>query len=203
MIDFEELKVIWGDQTEQQKVSHNDILKKVRSSKRGFANKLLVETLGMLMVILVFILIWIKTPVTLWTTHLSMSILISCCFYYLFVQFRDYRSINNSELLLKQPDEYMDYIKSYRRERYILNTRKYRIYSIFIGIAFALYFIEVYFIAALWQTILGIVLTIGWFMACYFFMRIYIRKEEERLDMMVKDLERLQKQFDDEDGVTI
>lgn len=198
MKDFEELKNIWQDQAEQLKLSSESILKKIRRSKRGFANKLLIETMGMLLVILAFVFIWIKTPITLWTTHLSMLILIICCFYYLFVQFRDFRSIRNSELLMKKPDEYIDYIKSYRRERYILNTRKYRIYSIFIGIAFALYFIEIYFIAALWQTILGIVLTIIWFMLCYFFMRIYIRKEEDRLGAMIKDLERLRKQFEEE-----
>ncbi len=198
MRDFEELKSIWHDQAKKPQVSYEGILRKIRKSKRGFANKLLIETLSVLFVILAFIGIWIKTPATLWTTHLSMFILIACCFYYLFVQFKDFRSINNSELLMKKPDEYIEYIKSYRRERYILNTRKYRTYSIFIGIAFALYFIEVYFVAALWQTILGVILTMAWFMVCYFFMRVYIRKEEERLDAMIKDLERLGRQFEEE-----
>lgn len=198
MRDFEELKTMWNDQAEKPQVSYDGILKKIRTSKRGFANKLLIETLGMLVLILVIIAIWIKTPATLWTTHLCMVILIACCFYYLFVQFKDFRSINNSELLLKQPDEYMEYIKSYRRERYILNTRKYRIYSIFIGIAFALYSIEVYFAAPLWQTLMGVILTVAWFMVCYFFMRIYIRKEEERLGAIIEDLERLGRQFEEE-----
>jgi protein-S-isoprenylcysteine O-methyltransferase Ste14 len=196
MKDFEELKTIWQDQVELPKVSSEDILKQVRRSRRGFANKLLTEATGMLIVALVFAFIWYNTTFALWTTHLSMIIFVLCCFYYLFVQIRDFRSINNSELLMKMPDEYIDYIKSYRRRRYVLNTQNYRVYSIFIGIAFALYFIEVYYIAALWQTILGIVLTIIWFMLCYYFMQIYIRKEEERLGEMVTDLERVEKQFD-------
>lgn len=197
MKDFEELKNIWQEQPEHSRLSYEGILKKIRKSRHLFANKLLAETIAMLLVILLFSFIWIKTPFTLWTSHLSMLILIICCFYYLFVQFRDFRNIRNSELLMKKPDEYIEYIKSYRRERYILNTRKYRIYSIFIGIAFALYFVEVYFIAALWQTILGVLLTIVWFILCYFLMRVYIRREEERLGTMINDLERLRKQFDE------
>jgi hypothetical protein len=197
MKDFEALKNIWQDQAEHPKLSSESVLKKIRSSKRGFANKLLMETLGMLLVILVFLFIWAKTSFTLWTTDLSMLILIICCFYYLFVQFRDFRNIQDTDILMKKPDEYIDYIKSYRRERYILNTRKYRIYSIFIGIAFALYFIEIYIIAALWLTILGIILTILWFILCYFFMRIYIRKEQDRLGAMIKDMERLRRQFEE------
>jgi hypothetical protein len=198
MRDFEELKTIWNDQAEKSQISYDGILKEIRKSKRVFANKLLVETIGISIIIVAFIGFWIETPATLWTTHLAMFIFIACCFYYLFVQFRDYRSINNSELLMKKPDEYIEYLKSYKLERYILNTRKYRVYSIFIGIAFALYFIEIYYVAALWETVVGVIVIIGWFMMCYFFMRTYIRTEEERLEMMIQDLERLGKQFVEE-----
>jgi hypothetical protein len=85
MKDFEELKNIWQDQSEEPKLSSESILKKIRRSKSGFANKLLMETIGMVVVILFLSFIWIKTSFTLWTTHLSMLILIICCFYYLFI----------------------------------------------------------------------------------------------------------------------
>jgi uncharacterized membrane protein (DUF485 family) len=196
MKEFEALKNIWDSQAVQPKVSPEEILKRLRRSKRSFANKLLFETIAIIVVIVLFTLIWIKSPFIMWTTHLSMSIFMSCCLYYLFVQFRDYKSINNSELMLKQPEEYIEYLKAYRKERYILNTRKYAIYSIFIGFAFALYFIEIYFVAPLWQTILGVILTTGWFLLCWFLMRVYRRREEEKLDSMINNLERLKKQFE-------
>ena len=196
MKEFEALKNIWDRQPEHPKVDPEDILKRVRRSKRGFANKLLFETIGILIIIILLGVIWLESPFIMWTTHLAMLIFISCCFYYLFVQYRDYRSISNNDLLLKQPEEYIEYLKSYRKERYILNTRKYTVYSIFIGIAFLLYFIEFYFIAALWQTVLGILLTVAWFAMCWFLMRVYIRREEEKLGNMIENLERLKKQFE-------
>lgn len=196
MKEFEALKNIWDRQPEHPKVDPEDILKRVRRSKRGFANKLLFETIGILIIIILLGVIWLESPFIMWTTHLAMLIFISCCFYYLFVQYRDYRSISNNDLLLKQPEEYIEYLKSYRKERYILNTRKYTVYSIFIGIAFLLYFIEIYFIAALWQTVLGILLTVAWFAMCWFLMRVYIRREEEKLGNMIENLERLKKQFE-------
>jgi Flp pilus assembly protein TadB len=197
MKEFEALKNIWDRQPEHPQVDPEDILKRVRKSKRSFSNKLLFETIGILVIIILLAIIWIKSPFFLWTTHLSMLIIMSCCFYYLFFQFRDYRSIKNRDPLLKQPEQYIEYLKTYKKRRYILNTRKYTIYSLFIGIAFLLYFIEVYFIATLWQTILGLILTIGWFIMCWFLMRTYSKREEEKLGNMIENLERLKKQFED------
>lgn len=196
MKDFDALKDIWNGQVNQPGISHDDVLKKLKKSKRSFGNKLLFETSGMLAGVLVFILIWISNPFMMWTTHVSLFIFICCCLYYVIVQIRDYLSISNSGTLLKQPDEYIGYLKEYRRKRYILNTQKYSVYSIFIGIAIGLYFIEVYFVAPLWETIGGILFTAAWFVVCWRLMRIYIKREQDRLREMIENLERLQKQFE-------
>ena len=195
MKDFEALKDIWSGQELQPKISYDDIVKNLRRSKRSFGNKLLLEAGGMLVGIAIFVWVWISNPFMMWTTHLSLLIFILCCLYYVIVQISDYRSISNSDFLTKQPEEYIDYLKKYRRKRYILNTRNYSVYSIFIGLAFGLYFIELYFIAPLWQTVVGLVFTFAWFVICWRLMRVYIRREQERLFDMIKNLERLQKQF--------
>lgn len=195
MKEFEALKNIWDGQAAHPEISPHDILKRVRKTKRGFAQKLLFETISAAIIIVLLAVMWINNPFMMWTTHLSMFIFICCCVYYLFVQYHDYRSMNTTELLLKQPGEYLEYLKAYRSRRYQLNTRKYTIYSIFIGLAFALYFIEVYFTAPLWMTLLGIVLIAAWYMICWFLMRSYIRREEENLGNMIGNLERMKKQF--------
>lgn len=201
MKDFDALKNIWHGQSSAPKIDYQDILKKIRKSRSSFANKLLGETIAIVAVIFVFILFWANKPFLMWTSHLSLIIFILCCIYYLVVQYRDYRSISNSEFLLKQPEEYVTYLKNYRRKRYVLNTRKYGVYSIVIGFAFALYFIEVYYTAPLWQTFSGVIFTISWFLICALLMRSYIKKEQEKLDEMITNLERLEKQFLDTDMV--
>lgn len=195
MKDFDALRDIWHGQAALPKLSYDDILKQVKKSKTAFANKLLFETLGMLAAILFFVLIWVFKPFLMWTSHLSLLILISCCFYYIIVQFGDFRRISNSESLFQKPDEYIAFLKAYKKNRYTLNTRKYTIYSLFIGIAFGLYFIEVYFVAPLWQTIAGLSFTVAWFIICAYLMRIYIKREQERLSEIIEKLEKLEKQF--------
>ncbi|MBC7915321.1 MAG: hypothetical protein H7Y07_14495 [Pyrinomonadaceae bacterium] len=197
MKDFEALKGIWHGQLVVPKASYDDVLKGIKKSGSNFAKKLLAETLAIVAAIILFGLIWINSASMMWTTHLSLMIFMICCFYYLIVQVRDYRSISNSQHLLKQPEEYIAYLKNYRRKRYLLNTTNYRIYSIFIGIAFGLYFIEIYFSSPLWQTIAGLTATVAWFIACWYLMKLYSRKEQEKLREMIEKLERLEKQFID------
>jgi len=196
MKDFEALKDIWHNQVALPKVSDEDVLKKVRKTKNGFANKLLRELIGMVVAVAMLTYVWISSPFKMWTTHLAMIILVGCCLYYLYRQIRDYNLIKDESLLLNKPEEYIDYLKKYKSDRYILNTRSYRFYTLFLSLGFLFYFIEIAFLASIWVTVIGIFLTAAWIIFCYFIlMRRYIRKEEAKLEDMISNLERLQKQF--------
>lgn len=201
MKDFEALKDIWHNQVALPKVSHEDVLRKVRKTKNGFANKLLFELAGMALAIAMLTYVWISSPFKMWTTHLAMIILIGCCLYYLYVQIRDYNRIKDESLLLNKPEEYIEYLKTYKNDRYTLNTRKYKVYTLFLSFGFLFYFIEIAFLASVWVTLLGIFFTAAWILFCYFvLMRRYIRKEEAKLEDMIENLERLQSQFKSNEG---
>ena len=196
MKDFEALKDIWHNQVGQPKVSHEDVLIKVRKTKKSFANKLFIELIGMGLALAMVGYVWISSPFRMWTTHLAMLILISCCLYYLYIQIRDYNRIKDESLLLGKPEEYIDYLKRYKNDRYILNTRKYKIYIWFLSLGFIFYFIEIAFLASVWITAMGIFFTAAWILFFYFvLMRRYIREEEAKLEDMIANLERLENQF--------
>lgn len=195
MKDFEALKNIWHGQVALPKVSHEDVLRKVRKTKNGFANKLLIELAGICLAIAMLGYVWISSPFKMWTTHLAMIIMISCCLYYLYAQLIDFYKIKDDSLMNK-PEDYIEYLKSYKNHRYILNTRNYKVYTLFLSFGFLFYFIEISFLASIWITVLGLFFTGGWILFCYFvLMRRYIRKEELRLEDMIQNLERLEKQF--------
>jgi hypothetical protein len=197
MKDFEALKSIWHNQVVLPKVSHEDVLKKVSKAKTGLSSRLLVEMIGMILATTILIYVWTESPFRMWTTHLAMIIFLGCCIYYIIALIGNYLRISYDNLLDK-PEEYILYLKKYKHDRFIFNTRKYRIYSIFFTAGFILLFIEIAFLAALWATIILIVFTFVWITVYYFvLMPVYIRKEESRLEEMIQNLERLQKQFED------
>ncbi|WP_069657836.1 hypothetical protein [Arcticibacter eurypsychrophilus] len=195
MKDFNALKDLWKGQTDEPKMNYEDILKDVRKSNRSLSNKIRLETLVMLAGIILFIWIWLNFSFLMWTTHVSLAILISCCLYYVMVEFLDYKSLSHSDQVLQKPDEYIHYLKEYSSSRHRFNTRNYLIYSLFIGLAICLYSIEVYYVSPLWQTILAAVFTIGWFLVCWKLMIGYRKREQERLDDMINNLEKLKNQF--------
>jgi len=195
MKDFDALKDIWTVQSAKPKLDYDSILKQVKKNKASYTAKLLTETLVMLAIVLLLASVWIFKSFVLWTSHLSLFILISCCLYYLIVQIRDYKSLINNNTYLEQPDRFITYLKEYRKKRYILNTRTFTAYSIFIGIAIGLYFIEVFVAAPLWQTIAAISFTIAWFVLCMVLMQSYKKKEQDKLSEIINNLEKLEKQF--------
>lgn len=195
MKDFDALKDIWTGQAALPKLNYEDILGQVKKNKSAFANKLLTESGLMGAVILLLIAVWAVSSFALITSHISMVILLGCSVYYFVVQLLDYKSIANTESYLKQPDKYIAYLKAYRQKRYILNTRNYTVYSVLIGIALSLYFVEVFVAAPLWQTIAGVSFTIAWFVICGLLMQSYKKKEQEKLGEIITNLEKLENQF--------
>ena len=199
MKDFEALKSIWHNQVALPKVSHEDVIKKVGQTRTSLASRLLIEIIGMALASAMLIYVWIESPFRMWTTHLAMIIFMCCCLYYLTAIIKNYRRITYRSLL-DRPGEYILYLKKYKHDRFIFNTRKYRIYSIFFTAGFILLFIEISFLTELWVTITVIVFTFLWIILFYFvLMRIYIGKEESKLEDMIRNLERLEKQFVEEE----
>jgi predicted membrane protein len=199
MKDFDALQIIWHNQVTLPKVSHEDVFKKIRRTKNGLSNKLLLEIVGMSIAAITVLTVWWIIPFTMWTTHLAMLIFLSCCLYFIATMIDNYRQINYDKLIDK-PDDYISYLKQYKQDRYLLNTRKYSIYSIVLSSGFLLYFIEISFLSPLWITALGLLFTSIWIAFSYLvLMRIYIKKEQSKLQGMIDNLERIQKQFEDND----
>lgn len=196
MKDFDALKDLWSGQTNDPKMDYEGVLKDVRKSGSAMANRLMTESLAMLAGVMTFGWIWLEGSFLLWTTHLSIAILVACCIYYLTVQLTDYRRLSSGKDVLQKPDLYISYLQKYQRERYNFNTRNYKIYSIFIGIALALFAIELYYISPIWQSIICLIFSIGWFIMCWRLMISYRIKEQERINEMITKLERIKKQFD-------
>ncbi|WP_207533951.1 hypothetical protein [Desertivirga arenae] len=197
MKDFDALKNIWTGQASVPKLNYEDVLRQVKKTKAGYSKKLLIESLIMSAIIVLLIGLWLFKSFLLLTSHLSLSLLIASCIYYVFIQFKDYKSIRDNNLYLEQPDKYIVYLKRYKTRRYNLNTRTFAIYSTTLGVAFALYFVEVFVAAPLWQTITGVVFTISWFVLCWILMQSYKKREQDKLQEMIGNLEKLEKQFED------
>jgi heme/copper-type cytochrome/quinol oxidase subunit 4 len=196
MKDFNELKQLWHVQQENEGVSYDAILSTIRHTKNKYTSKLLTHVISIIIIVLITLYIFITVPFYTWTTQLSMFIVIICLIYYMIVQIKDYQAINKSENLLNKPEEYISYLTAYKHHRYKLNTRNYKIYTICLSIAIGLYLIEMSFYVSAIALTIFVVATIAWFLICYFIlMKIYIKKESDKLEELIGKLGNLKDQF--------
>src|SRR5690554_5012082 len=195
MKDFEEIKRLWQVQPTES-VNIEDVFIKMNEKKRGYTRKLLKQTIIVAIALFLVFMVWLTATFITWTSHLAVLIVLGCLIYYFSIQLEDYLKINRTAFILKKPDEYITYLKDYKKSRLKLNTQSYQVYVIFIGIALILFAFEMYYVLPLLLLLLYIVMSIGWILLCQFvFMKQYHRKEEEHLQEIIDDLERLSQQF--------
>jgi len=195
MKDFEEIKRLWQVQPTES-VNIEDVFIKMNEKKSGYTRKLLKQTIIVAIALFLVFMVWLTATFITWTSHLAVLIVLGCLIYYFSIQLEDYLKINRTAFILKKPDEYITYLKDYKKSRLKLNTQSYQVYVIFIGIALILFAFEMYYVLPLLLLLLYIVMSIGWILLCQFvFMKQYNRKEEEHLQEIINDLERLSQQF--------
>ncbi len=200
MKDFEALKDIWHEQKKEPTATIDQVLKMVRKDRNSLSNIILLEAAAIVIAMIALVYIWTTIDFKLWTTHLAMVIFITNCLYYLTNQLNSFKRISRQDAFLEKPEEYINYIKQYKKDRYIENTRKYTIYTICMGVGFMFYFIEIFYLSNIWFTIGGMIFTVLWILFSYFVIkRNYIRKEEAKLNSMIESLEKVQEQFREEE----
>ncbi|WP_257666432.1 hypothetical protein [Parapedobacter tibetensis] len=198
MKGFDDIQQLWQRQEPESSVSFETILKRVSGSKTAIAKKLFWQSVAIGVAVVVLLWMCVTVEFSTWTTYLALAIMIGCIGYYFVNQLRDYRKISKSHELLSKPQDYIDYLKTFKQRRNRFNTRNYAIYETCVAAAFAFYAIEMYFVLPFWTFIGFILFIVFWFLICHFiFMKQYINNENTRIQEMIDNLERIKSQFEE------
>ncbi|MDA9554906.1 hypothetical protein N9R54_01600 [Pelobium sp.] len=198
MKDFDSLVGIWNEQKTTPNIDYKEVINHYKATRSKLSFKFLLEILAMLCAFTMVIYIGFATAFDFWTSYIGLALVAFCCIYFIVMQIINVRSIANSNTLFDKPQDHIQFLKSFKKSRYIQNTRNYKIYTFVLSLGLGLYFIEFFYKLnlALMMTVVGA--TLLWFIVCYFYlMKIYIKKEEKRFNEMLSDLERLDQQFKD------
>jgi len=115
---------------------------------------------------------------------------------YLSFMVRHYHILNKHDLTLN-PADYLNTLKEYQKNRTKVIGWFYYIYLLLISIGLALYFLEVLDTAPVYFKVVTYGSTIIWFLFITFYLKPRMFKsEEEKLNLMIDRLIRLQEQFD-------
>jgi Ca2+/Na+ antiporter len=129
-------------------------------------------------------------------TTIGILIILAAMISYLSLLLRHYHILNKHDLT-QNPSEYLNTLKEYQKNRSKITGWFYYIFVLLISAGLALYFIEVLENAPLYFKLITYGSTIIWFLFITFYLKPRMFKnEEEKLNLMIDRLIRLQEQFD-------
>lgn len=196
MKEFEHLMSVWQGQPKPDKLSVDEALKQVKKGIKGITSKLYWGIIAMIALIgCAFIVTFFFTFRSMATTVGILIILITMIAYLSFI-IRHYHILNKHDLT-QNPADYLDTLKEYQKNRSKIVGWFYYIFVLLISAGLALYFIEVLENAPLYFKLITYGSTIIWFLFITFYLKPRMFKnEEEKLNLMIDRLIRLQEQFD-------
>lgn len=197
MKEFEELQQLWQKSRPDIQPDFDAVMKRIESGRRAVATRLGWHTTAFSVGLLLLLYVWLTVTFVTWSSHLAILLVGACMIYALLYQWKSYKAIQHNPEFLNKPEDYIAYLKQFQQKQHRFNTHSYRIYALGIALAFVLYSFELYFALPLGIFIGLIVFIITWFVIShYVFMRTYIQHEQEKIQIMIDDLERIRKQFD-------
>lgn len=196
MKDFEHLISVWQGQPKQDQLSVDEVLKQVKKGIRSITNQLYWGIVAMIAVLVLTFVILFFFVFQSWLTYVGIFTMLITMMLYAIMIIRNYRILNKRDATLN-PNEYLQDLKQYQKNRAKITGWFYYIYLLLISLGLSLYFIEVLQNASTLYKIGVYSITIIWFLFLTFFYKKRIFKnEEEKLNLMIERLERLQGQFE-------
>jgi Ca2+/Na+ antiporter len=196
MKEFEHLMSVWQGQPKPDKLSVDEALKQAKKSIRDITARLYWGIVAMIALIACAFIITFFFAFRSPATTIGILIILITMLMYLSLIVRHYHILNKHDLT-QNPAEYLDTLKEYQKNRSKVVGWFYYVFMLLISTGLALYFIEVLESAPLYFKLITYGSTIIWFL----FITLYVKprmfkNEEEKLNLMIDRLIRLQEQFD-------
>ena len=196
MKEFEHLMSVWQGQPKPDRLSVDEALKQVKKGIRGITNKLYWGIVGMIALIACAFIITFFFAFRSPATTIGILIILVTMLLYLSLIIRHYHILNKHDLT-QNPTEYLDTLKEYQKNRTKVIGWFYYVFMLMISTGLALYFVEVLENAPTYFKLITYGSTIIWFLFITFYLKPRMFKnEEEKLNLMIDRLIRLQEQFD-------
>src|SRR5437879_3289595 len=142
MKDFEHLISVWQGQPKQEQLSVDEVLKQVKKGIRGITNQLYWGIVAMIAVLVLTFVILFFFVFQSWLTYVGIFTMLVTMMLYAMMIIRNYRILNKRDATLN-PNEYLQDLKQYQKNRAKITGWFYYIYLLLISAGLSLYFVEV------------------------------------------------------------
>ncbi|WDF53578.1 hypothetical protein [Mucilaginibacter sp. KACC 22063] len=196
MKDFDHLMSVWQGQPAKTQLSVDEVLKQVKKGIRGITGKLYWGIVGMIAITAYTFVVLFFFTFKYWQTYVGIGVILMTMLLYLSLIVRHYRILHKRDHTVN-PTEYLKSLKEYQKQRATLAGWFYYIFVMLISVGLSLYLVELLAHSSPVKkyTIYG--LTVAWILFLTFYLKRRIfRSEEEKLNLLIDRLQRLENQFE-------
>ncbi len=174
------------------------MLAQAKKEVNGIRTRSLFNILGMILSFAAITALIIFFQFNSWTTLAGLSIIVASVAVYTLILYKDYRIIAQNDFT-EHPNAFLSKLKIYQLNKFTIYNKLYWFYAIALSVGFILYFYEMLDNLNIWIQVGIISFTIFWMALCATILRkAYIKREKERLDLLIEKFERISGQFKDQ-----
>ena len=175
------------------------MLEQAKKEVNAIRNKSVFNLAGMLISFIAISSLLVFFDFNSWTTSLGIGIIILAVAIYTVLLYREHRLISRTDFTV-HPGAFLTKLHEYQLSRFNLYNRLYWFYVAAVSLGFMLYFFETLAHLHIWVQVSIVLFTIVWMAFCATILRrSYMKKEKERIDLLIEKFERISAQFQEQE----
>ncbi|MBB2151251.1 hypothetical protein [Pedobacter gandavensis] len=195
MQEFDHIQSLWQSHSVEVKLSSDEMLAQAKKEVNSMRRKSILNIVGMGISFLAVASLWVFFDFQSWTTDAGIAVVLIAIAASTFILYKGHLLISKNDFTT-HPNEFLSRLKQYQISRFNLYHQMYWIYTAALSIGSALYLIEIVTYMPTWAQVLIVVFTFLWMVFCSTLVRkAVIRKDKERISLLIEKFERLGSQF--------
>lgn len=195
MQEFDHIQSLWQSHSVEVKISSDEMLAQAKKEVTSIRTRSLFNISGMVLSFAAIVALLLFSPFNSWTTQTGLIIIIISVAISTLILYKDYRIIRQNDFT-EHPSAFLSKLKIYKLNKFTIYNKLYWFYATAMSLGFIFYFYEVLNNLSPAFQIGIIAFTIFWMALCATILRrAYMKREKERLDLLIEKFERISKQF--------
>jgi hypothetical protein len=197
MQEFDHIQSLWQSHSVEVKISSGEMLSQAKKEVTSIRTKSLFNIFGMVLSFTAIAALMVFSPFNSWTTQTGLIIIIISVAISTLILYKDYRIIRQNDFT-EHPGAFLSKLKIYQLNKFTIYNKLYWFYATALSLGFIFYFYEVLSNLSPVLQIGIIAFTIFWMALCATILRrAYMKREKERLDLLIEKFERISEQFNE------
>lgn len=197
MQEFDHIQSLWQSHSVEVKISSGEMLQQAKKEVTSIRTRSLFNIFGMILSFTAIVALLVFSPFNSWTTQAGLIIIIISVAISTLILYKDYRIIRQNDFT-EHPSAFLSKLKIYQLNKFTIYNKLYWFYATAMSLGFIFYFYEVLNNLSPVLRIGIIAFTIFWMALCATVLRrAYMKREKERLDLLIEKFERISEQFNE------